>query len=209
MDVQKLYLDLRFQGDEEFNEMYPSPIRELANCHWTPLSVARKAASFLAIKPGSKILDIGSGAGKFCLAAAYYKPESIFFGVEQRNHLVEQAEIAKEILCLNNAYFLHANFTQLDFDHYDHFYFYNSFYENLAWAEKIDNALEYSHNLYRYYNRYLCKMLADRPDGTRLVTYHSMEDEVPADYQLVGIQLDGLLKFWIKQPQPLKHPDSL
>lgn len=207
MDDQKLYLDSRFQEDQEFNEIYPPHIRDLANRHWTPLAVAQKAAAFLAIEAGSKVLDIGSGAGKFCLAAAYYKPESIFFGIEQRHHLVEQAEVTKEILCLDNVYFLHGNFTQVDFNQYNHFYFYNSFYENLAWAEKIDNALEYSHNLYRYYNRYLYKMLADRPDGTRLVTYHSMEDEVPADYKLVGVQLEGLLKFWIKQAQPLKRID--
>lgn len=199
-EVQKIYTDNRFLGDAQFNEIYPTEVRDLAQQHWTPLSVAWKAADFLTAGKGNKILDVGSGVGKFCLAAAYYKPEALFFGIEQRKNLVEEAEIAKELLCVSNAYFVHANFTQTDFDLYDHFYFYNSFYENLAWADKIDNTLEYSHNLYRYYNRYLYKMLADRPDGTRLVTYHSMEDEVPESYQVVGMHLDGLLKFWIKQP---------
>ncbi|PZF72759.1 methyltransferase domain-containing protein [Taibaiella soli] len=200
-EVRKMYTDRWFKDDKQFNEIYPAYIRALASRHWTPLVVAQKAAAFLAVDKGSKILDIGSGAGKFCLAAAWYQPTCSFFGIEQRKDLIRQAEIAKELLCIDNAFFLHGNFTKVDFDQYDHFYFYNSFYENLAWAEKIDYALEYSHNLYRYYNFNLRKMLADRPDGTRLVTYHSMEDEVPESYQIVGMQLDGLLKFWVKAPE--------
>ena len=194
----KCYSGSHFRSDRQFNDVFPPSIRKFADRHWTPLSVARKVADYLSVKKGSKILDIGSGAGKFCLAAAHYKPEALFFGVEQRKNLVDEAEAAKASLGIDNAFFLHGNFMQTDFDLYDHFYFYNSFYENLIWGEKIDNTLEYSENLYRYYNRYLYKLLASRPDGTRLVTYHSVEDEVPADYQLVSSHLDGLLKCWIK-----------
>jgi len=44
---------------------------------WTPLAIARKAAEFLA-EPGSKVLDIGSGIGKFCLTGAFFNPEATF-----------------------------------------------------------------------------------------------------------------------------------
>ncbi|MEX6689831.1 methyltransferase domain-containing protein [Danxiaibacter flavus] len=198
IDDNKCCAVTRFRSDRQFNDVFPPSIRKFADRHWTPLSVARKVADYLSVKKGSKILDIGSGAGKFCLAAAHYKPEVQFFGVEQRKSLVDEAEAAKKTLGIRNAFFLHGNFMQTNFDLYDHFYFFNSFYENLVWGEKIDNTLEYSENLYHYYNRYLYKLLASRPDGTRLVTYHSVEDEVPTDYQLVGSHLDGLLKFWIK-----------
>ena len=40
----------------------------------------------------------------------------------------------------------HGNFTQLDFKNFDHFYFYNAFYENLAGTDKIDDSIDYSVN---------------------------------------------------------------
>jgi SAM-dependent methyltransferase len=187
-----------FGSDEQFNQLYPEPIQLLAQRHWTPLKVARAAASFLAVKNGARILDIGSGVGKFCLGAAFYRPNAMFYGVEQRKSLVCNAELAKQVLGLGNASFIHGNFTQLDLKDYDHFYFYNSFYENLSYTDKIDQSIVYSGELYNYYNRYLYNQLSQKPAGTRLATYHSLEDEIPQGYQLVGSEMDHLLKFWIK-----------
>lgn len=184
--------------DLHFNRLYPLPMQNLAARHWTPLSAARKAANFLAAESGVSILDIGSGVGKFCLAAALQKPGSFFYGVEQRQHLVECANQAKAMLQLENVCFIHSNFTQLDLSEFDHFYFYNSFYENLAGTDKIDEMIEYSSQLYSYYSRYFFKQLDAKPAGTRLATFHSLEDEIPASYHVVGSALDNLLKFWIK-----------
>jgi SAM-dependent methyltransferase len=160
--------------------------------------VARKAANFLAAEDHAKVLDIGSGVGKFCLAAAHHKPNAQFYGVEQRKRLTDHAETAKEILQLDNLSFINGNFTQLDFRQYDHFYFFNSFYENLAGTDKIDSSIDYSRELYNYYNRYLYRQLDQKPSGTRLASYHSLEDEVPQGYHVVGVEMEGLLKFWIK-----------
>ncbi|MEI9806579.1 MAG: methyltransferase domain-containing protein [Bacteroidota bacterium] len=187
-----------FYSDEMFNRIYPPEIQNLARRHWTPLSVARKAASFLAAQPYVRILDIGSGVGKFCLGAAHYKPRALYVGVEQRNNLVEYAETARSLLGLQNVSFIHGNFTQLNFKDYHHFYFYNSFYENLASTDKIDTSIDYSGELYNYYTRYLFKQLEQKPAGTRLATFHSLEDEIPQDYHVVGSEMDNLLKFWIK-----------
>jgi SAM-dependent methyltransferase len=187
-----------FRSDERFDDQYPPSISVLAGRHWTPLSVAGRVAKFLATSDDVRVLDIGSGIGKFCLAAAYFAPNALFYGVEQRKRLVHHAEKAKEALGLNNAFFFHANFTQIDFSKYDHFYFYNSFYENLDGTDKIDDSIEYSAELYNYYNRYLYKQLAQRPAGTRLVTYHSDECEIPPDFHQVESAMNGWLKFWIK-----------
>ena len=173
-------------------------IQNQARRHWTPLKVARKASRFLAAQKGARILDIGSGIGKFCLAGAYYQPHASFFGVEQRIRLVDHAERVNEILRLDNAFFVRGNFTQLDFQHYDHFYFYNSFYENLSGTEKIDDSIDYSSELFNYYNRYLFRELEKKPAGTRLVTYHSLEDEIPPGYEVVGTAINEYLKMWIK-----------
>lgn len=93
---------------------------------------------------------------------------------------------------------MNGNFTQLDFRNYDHFYFYNAFYENITGTDKIDNSIDYSLELFNYYNRYLYKQLELRPSGTRLATYHSLEDEIPRGYHIVGAEMNELLKFWIK-----------
>jgi len=158
----------------------------------------QKANAFLSPENNVRILDIGSGVGKFCLAAAYYNPKAFYYGVEQRKSLVYNAETARQILHLENVSFIRGNFTQLDFRNYDHFYFYNAFYENLAGTDKIDDSIDYSGELYNYYNRYLYKQLEQKPGGTRLATFHSLEDEIPKSYRLVGSEFDNLLKCWIK-----------
>lgn len=190
--------DKWFQSDDNFHLLYPNSMQTLARRHWTPLQVAKQAAEFLAAEKHSRILDIGSGIGKFCLAAAYFKPASFFTGIEQRQHLVNHAENANNNLGFHNVSFVHGNFTQLDFGDYDHFYFYNSFYENFSFTQKIDNSIDYSRELYDYYTRYLRNQLAQKPAGTRLATYHSMEDEIPEGYLVVGSKMENNLKLWIK-----------
>lgn len=187
------------QTDIVFNRLYPVPMQNLSARHWTPLPVVRRAAAFLSVKKNVRILDIGSGIGKFCLAGACLKPGTMFFGVEQRENLVEYALAAKKELEVSNAVFIHGNFTQVDFRQYDHFYFFNSFYENLTESDTIDDNIAYSPELFTYYNRYLYRQLEKKPAGTRLVTFHSMEEEIPHSYQNVGAEMENLLKYWVKE----------
>ena len=192
-------LDQWFSSDAQFNQLYPQGIEALAQRHWTPLQVAWKAAQFLATEKDAKILDIGSGVGKFCLVGAYYRPEAFYYGVEQRKNMIGHAERAKDLLQLGNVSFIHGNFTSLDLRQFNHFYFYNSFFENLADASTtIDNNIVYSGELFDYYNRYLYKQLEQTPFGTKLATFHSLEDEVPSCFKVVDADLEGELKFWMK-----------
>src|SRR5688572_11595426 len=160
-----------FYSDARFHTLYPPFLKPLSKNHWTPLSVARKAATFLAAEKGVRILDIGSGMGKFCLAAAYYRPEAYYFGIEQREDLTEYAQAARKQLGLSNVSFIHGNITDLDFSQYDHFYFYNSFYENLATAEKIDENIPYSVERYNQYRYFLYRQLEKKPSGTRVALF--------------------------------------
>ena len=191
-------LDQWFSTDSQLHHLYPKAIQLLAQRHWTPLSITQMVVEFLAPHNDIKDLDIGSGVGKFCLAAGFYKPCASFFGVEQRKDLVAHAEIAKNILGLQNVHFMYRNLTELDFKQYDHFYFYNSFYENLVDTDKIDDNIECTTELYNYYNRKLYEKLEELQTGTRLATFHSLEDNIPPNYQMVETQVGNLLKFWIK-----------
>ena len=187
-----------FTSDTKLHKLYSEPVRSLARMHWSPLYIAQKAVSYLVPNDNVKVLDIGSGVGKFCLAGAYYKPSAFFFGVEQRKQLVEQADSVRKMLGLSNVHFIHRNFTQLNLEEYDHFYFYNSFFENLDGTDKIDNEIVYSNELYNYYSIYLYNELEKKPIGTRIVTYCSWGDEIPPCYQLEEAHFDNLLKCWIK-----------
>jgi SAM-dependent methyltransferase len=187
-----------FEEEAQFRSLYPLPLQKLDALHWSPLQVVQQAVQFLVNKEAVKILDIGSGIGKFCLAAAYYRPAAFFDGVEQREDLVEQAEATRALLGLHNAHFIHRNFTQLDLKQYDHFYFYNSFFENLSGTDRIDDSIAYSRELYNYYSYYLYKQLEEMPAGTRIVTYCSWGDEIPPGYVLAEAYCDSLLKCWIK-----------
>jgi SAM-dependent methyltransferase len=187
-----------FHSDTEFNALYPLPIQALAKNHWTPLAIALQAAKFLTHGGQVRILDIGSGVGKFCFAGAHTHPLASFCGIEQRKSLFDHAESAKRRLGLKNVSFIHGNFTQLDLSGYDHFYFYNSFYENLAFTDQIDDTVEYSGELYNYYTRYLSRQLQKKPKGTRLCTLSSIDDEIPSGYERMHADAGDPLKYWIK-----------
>ena len=187
------------QSDDYFHKTYPTSIRLLAHKHWTPLAVARKAALFLAAENGSKILDIGSGVGKFCMAAAIIKPNSDFYGIEQRTDLIQHAESARTILEVSNVTFIQGNVIQANRNDYNHFYFYNSFYENLPGTEKIDEHVTYSMDLYKCYYSTLYRQLDKLSAGTRLATFHSPEEELPPGFHIVKTEFDTLLKFLVKE----------
>jgi len=191
-------IDSLFCNDAAFDWMYPEHFQLMSIMQWTPLSVAMRAGQFLA-DPNARVLDIGSGIGKFCLAAAYHHPETFFHGVEQRKELVYAAEEARQYTQLPNVNFINANLTQVNFKEFDHFYFYNSFYENLNPENSIDDTIETSYSLYTYYTQYLFAALDEKPSGTRLVTFHSLEEEIPPGYFLADVSYDTLLKMWIKK----------
>ncbi len=184
--------------DNDIDRLYPPHIRKIAHRHWTPVSVTQSAIKFLARDYGAKILDIGSGVGKFCLAAATFQPDCYYYGVEQREHLIEHAERAKYELDLHNVSFIHANMKEIYFDDYDHFYFFNAFYEHLDNAVKIDDHTRLSLELYHDYTSYLFHQLVNLRSGTRLVTYYARKEQVPPVFNLCRSESFGSLKFWMR-----------
>ncbi len=186
-----------FQSDEDFNELYPANMQRVAARHFTPVRIAKLAADFLTT-PGSKILDIGSGAGKFCIVGAAFHNEAEFIGIEQRSNLIKHGLRAQRTLGLQNVSFLNGNFTQLNLHDFDHFYFFNSFYENVDKQDRIDEKVEHSTEQYVHYERYLYEGLKKMPSATRLVTYHARLQEIPKTYTIVNKLENGDLKFWIK-----------
>ncbi len=187
-----------FLNDAAFNALYPPRISGLAEQHWTPLHIARQVVDFLG-EGGARVLDIGSGAGKFCLAAAHFAPGTQFTGVEVRKQLVRAATDAQKKLAIDNASFINANFMDLRLGDYDHFYFYNSFFEHINEKGRIDNNIPFSDALFEYYADNLSRMLSERPAGTKVATYHSFHGEIPTGYERVSVQGGGELTFWVRR----------
>lgn len=80
----------RLVDDHAFDLLYPEPIRRVPRVHWTPVEVAVRAARLLADRPRLRLLDIGSGVGKFCIVAAASVDASVT-GVDPRPHLTKIA----------------------------------------------------------------------------------------------------------------------
>ena len=188
----KLGMDV---ADEAFNSIYPERINKFARSHWTPVRVAKVAAQFLAETPGAKVLDIGSGAGKFCMIGSVFT-KGHFTGVEQRESLYQLSNRLLQCYRLLNVKFIHSNITQIEFREYNAFYYFNSFFENIEQSKAIDNTVEIDKHLYGLYSEYMREQLSGMPIGTRLATYWS--DEVPVGYKLQSENFDGFLKMWEK-----------
>lgn len=193
------FQDDKFLSDAVFDNLYSLRAQQLSSMHWTPIAIARQAAAHLTAAGGKNILDIGSGVGKFCLVAGHFFPDFIFHGVEQRKALVDEAVIAQNATNISNVSFIHGNFNALDMEPYDHFYFYNSFSENIFHYKPIDNLVNCSAAIYKEYITQFYELLDDKPSGTRLAAFHCPDDYVPAAYKRVKYSSGQPLQLWIKE----------
>ncbi|ATP55605.1 methyltransferase [Pedobacter ginsengisoli] len=198
MDTVRLSIT-SYLDDEHYDSQLSPRMRRLSQLHWSPLEVIRAAAGFLCDKPGSKVIDIGSGIGKFCITAAQHYPDCDFYGIEQRKDLHGIALLSRQnSSVVSNTHFIHGDFTELDYNNYDGIYFFNSFAENLCTFGRIDNSVQYSPSLYNYYANYFYKILENKENGTRLVTYHGNDGDLPSSYQLIDSSFNNYLKMYIK-----------
>jgi len=187
-----------FSGDEAFDSLYSLRARQLSAIHWTPMEIAKKAGAFLCADGGKHILDIGSGVGKFCIIAAHFNNDFVFHGIEQRKSLTDEALIAQKATNTGNVNFIQGNFNNLRMEEFDHFYFYNSFMENLDYHIPIDNLIPTSAEIYTEYLQTFQDVLEDRKPGTRLATYHADEHYIPGSYKKINHRPGNPLILWIK-----------
>lgn len=190
----KLGLDVT---DAEFDEIYPQEIRPLSKRHFTPVAVAKMAAAYLADTPNAKILDIGSGVGKFCMIGAACT-EGSFTGVEQRENLHILSDSLAKKYELANIQFIHSNIMDINFREYNRFYFFNAFFENILVDDSIDDKVELDKELFFMYSLHVRRELSKMPIGTKLATYYAYSEEIPLNYSVVSTELEGRFKLWEK-----------
>ena len=193
--------------DFEFDRDYPVDVCEQSACHWTPIDVCQMAAEWLVEKPGTRVLDIGCGPGKFCAIGAT-NTLGYFTGVEQRGRLVKAA---REMLArhrIARVEIVHGNITTVSFDAFDAFYLFNPFEENILPMLRIDKEVEMGAQLYDDYTLHVQTQLERKPLGTRIVTYYGSCAEVPECYTCVKTAYDGTLKLWLKMREAVDEDDD-
>jgi predicted RNA methylase len=191
---------LPLPSDAEFDRVYPESIQRLSALHWTPVSVAARAAAILVRAGSTRILDVGSGAGKFCIVGAQVT-SARFVGLERRQHLVDIAGGAAMKLGVSRATFVHASVEQFRFEGFDGVYLYNPFFEQISpYIPQIDASVEHSARLYRVFTEAVTAQLATLTPGTAVVTYHGFGGLMPTSYRFMGDEPagDDLLDLWIK-----------
>ncbi len=186
--------------DRHFDRVYPPAIRDVSSRFWTPVVVARRAARLLAPDPSTRVLDLGAGAGKFCIVGAIATGAS-FTGIEHRLALVESGERVVARLGLEGVHLVHGSLEDLDFRDYDAFYLYNPFEENIFGPEKqLDQSVPLSATRLRRDVALVERALDEAPVGTRVVTFHGFGGEMPESYELRSAETRGtaFLRLWVK-----------
>lgn len=187
--------------DSVFDDVYPIDVRAVSSSFWTPVSVALRAAELLVSGKKDRILDVGSGVGKFCIVGAASTRAS-FVGIEQRARFVRVAEDARRQVGARSARFIQGSFDAVDIADFDGVYFFNPFEENLWGADtRLDASVELSERRYHADIEAAKGMLERARAGTRVVTYHGFGGDMPPSYELAlsEKQHTDKLDLWIKR----------
>ena len=177
--------------DTAFDRFLPQDLRDVSEQYWTPLRVVKRAAEWLADLRIQSVLDIGSGAGKFCVAGALLT-DARFVGLEHRRSLLESAhELAKVFGVSRRVTFVHGALGAVATPRAEAYYLYNPFGD--YW---FDSSREREEDVAAVEG-----LIRLSPIGTTVLTYNSFGGRMPACCDLLHREwaLPGALRLWRKQ----------
>ena len=186
------------ESDSEFDKIYPVHYQKISQIHWTPVEVIKTVINWLEVTKAKKILDIGSGIGKFCIVGSILS-KFVFVGVEKRKNLFLQSKKTASFFKTKNVSFINDNITNINFQEFDTFYYFNPFCEQIADSGWIDQKPQFSEEKYKRYENYVIGELSKMPIGTKVITYHSNELILPSSYRLRNMMFNSQLLLWIKE----------
>jgi len=191
----------RCQDERVFDRFLNSAMRIVSDLHWTPLVVALRTAEWLNQLEVETVVDVGSGAGKFCVATAL-ATRCKFIGVEQRPRLVHAARALAETFGVSDrVQFIEGTLDDGAVPGADAYYLFNPFGENLFGPEDhIDEDVELGNERYERDIAAMESFLKQQPVGTYLIKYNGFGGRVPPTYDAVRSALDlpNLLRVWRK-----------
>jgi hypothetical protein len=177
--------------------------------HWTPLAVTLQAARWLRESGVERVVDIGSGAGKFCVAAAL-ATGCTFVGVEQRASLVEAArELAIRFGVADRVEFVHTTLALGAVPAGDTYYLFNPFGENLLRPmHRLGEDVELGEERYRRDVALMEDIFANFAPGTLVIKYNGFGGRMPRTYEQIRVyrSLPSVLRMWRKKGGPNERP---
>ena len=189
--------------DAAFDRFLPQDLREVSEQYWTPLRVVKRAAGWLAELRIRTVVDIGSGPGKFCVAAALLT-DARFIGLEQRRSLVESAHaLAKAFGVSRRVTFVHGALGAVPTPPADAYYLFNPFCEYWFDSRRNDSDPEVTFNHARRADDIAAveRLIRLSPIGTTVLTYNNFGGRMPECCDLLHLEwaLPGALRLWRKQ----------
>jgi hypothetical protein len=190
-----------YPPDATFDRLLPGWAQTASAQHWTPLEVVMRAVQWLDEYRIRTIIDIGSGAGKFCVAAALAS-HCHFTGLEQRQRLVAAARALVRLFGVESrVHFIQGTLGSAPLPAADAYYLYNPFGENLLDDEdRIDNDIELSPQRRAVDLALLAELLTAARAGSYVITYNGCGMPMPANYRLLCTdrELPNVLSLWRK-----------
>ena len=191
----------RQSANDAFDRFLPEELRAVSDQYWTPLPVVRRAALWLRETQVHSVIDIGSGAGKFCVAAALLTRCHIV-GVEHRASLVAAArELAGIFEVDDRVAFTHGDLDAVTGSGVDAYYVFNPFGEYAFDSPHFtDPDVTFSSETQRRDIAAVNAMLSRAPIGTFVITYNGFGGKIPAHYEQIDVatRLPGTLRLWKK-----------
>ena len=190
----------RSPGDDAFDCFLPPELREVSAQYWTPLRVVQRAAMWLRETRVRTVADIGSGAGKFCVAGAVLT-RCRFIGLEKRRSLVGAAHELAELFAVDDRVtFVHGDLSAASALAADAYYFFNPFGEYALYSLRFAEPVPFSPEAFKADVAAATSLLSHARIGTFVITYNGFGGPLPPGYEQLDIaaRMPGTLRFWRK-----------
>jgi predicted RNA methylase len=183
--------------DRAFDALYPPAVREQSEQFWFPVRIARRAAALLVTDRTTRVLDVGSGPGKFCIVGALTTPGT-FVGIEHRQSLVEAARSAARRCNVHRTSFVHGTIESIDWRRFNAFYFYNPFAEDDF--DHYDRSVDIGPERRLRDLEFARAFLEVAEPGSRVVTYHGLGAAMPGSFVRTAFEYVGphVLELWVR-----------
>ena len=202
--------DGRCPPDAAFDRFLPAPLRDLSPQHWTPLIVAKRASEWLESQGIRRVVDIGAGVGKFCVAGALLSRCS-FIGLEQRPSRIASARTLARLFGVDDRVsFVCGALGQAPTPVGDAYYFFNPFDDAGGEIDDGETNVRVRIDPHEPAVTTAETLLHRAARGTYVLTYNGFGGRVPKSYRLVCIDLafTGGLRLWRKEHDPRLLPFS-
>jgi SAM-dependent methyltransferase len=187
--------------DRAFDIFLPEDLEKLSADQWTPLEVAVRVASWLHELEVRSVVDIGSGPGKFCVAAAL-AGDCEFVGLEQNSRFVAVARsLARLFGVQNRVRFVQGLIGEVVVPEADAYYLYNPFAQHL-WmpSDALGAGVTPDYERYRRDVMTAQDILRRVPAGTVVITYNGFGGLMPSSFEVCRVdrELPCVLRMWRK-----------